>query len=93
MHSLFSKLKLLFIACRGYSVPISVMSWIVPFIFGVLNGGNISLGIISLSGIVILHSATNIFDDAIDYTKEITDIKKGIKGEFNFQKSKCICII
>ncbi len=78
---------------RAYSLPISVMSWLVPFIYALFNKGNIIYGIISLIGIMILHLATNLFDDIIDYYREFSDIKKGIKADFNFQKGKCICIL
>ncbi len=78
-----------FLALRAYSIPISVMSWIVPFLYALLNKGNIIYGIIALIGIVILHLGTNIFDDFIDYLREKNLIEKGLKETFNFQKGKC----
>ncbi len=93
MHPFFKNINILFTACRGYSLPISIMSWFVPFIFALLQNGSVINGLIALLGIVILHMGTNIFDDAIDYTRELFEINKGIKKEFNFQKGKCICIL
>lgn len=84
---------LFFTAVRAYSTAISVMSWSIPFLFAALSGGNIFYGILALFGIVVLHYATNIFDDAIDYTKEIIDVKRGVKTEINLQKGKCAYII
>ncbi|MCD7878621.1 MAG: prenyltransferase, partial [Candidatus Gastranaerophilales bacterium] len=49
-------------------------------------------GLIALMGIVILHLATNIFDDIIDYLREKKLIDKGVKKDFNFQKGKCFCL-
>lgn len=90
----FSKyISTLPIALRCYSVPISVMSWAVPFIFAFLNGGSAFLGIITLIGIIIVHLGTNLFDDIIDYIREKSQIDKGLKCDFNFQKGKCAFII
>ncbi len=87
------KVNLFFTLCRGYSLPISIMSWVVPFLFAFLNGGNVFYGLIALFGIVILHLATNLFDDVVDYVIEYNKIKKGLKNDFNFQKGKCSLII
>lgn len=92
MHMLSNKISTWLVALRAYSLPISIMSWLVPFLFAAFNGGNIIYGFISLIGIILLHLGTNIFDDAIDYTIEEIKIKKGLKKEFNFQQGKCACI-
>ena len=68
------------------------MSWLVPFLYASLSGGNRFFGLICLLGIVILHMGVNIFDDAIDYTLEKIKIKKGLKTDFNFQAGKCLYI-
>ncbi len=92
MHSVIKKISDLMLALRTYSLPISVMSWFVPFLYAALDGGNILYGIIALTGIIFLHLGTNIFDDAIDYVIAKRKIDKGEKDSFNFQKGKCICI-
>ncbi len=81
-----------FTATRAYSLPISIMSWFVPFLLGIFSGGNVYYGLVSLFGIIVLHLATNIFDDAIDYTREKKLIDLKIKNKFNFQAGKCACI-
>ncbi len=92
MHLWSNNFSMWMVALRAYSLPISVMSWLVPFLFAAFNGGNLLYGIISLAGIILLHLATNIFDDAIDYTLEKIKINNGEKKHFNFQKNKCSCI-
>lgn len=93
MQPILRIFRVIFTACRAYSIPISVMSWIVPFIYAALNGGNIKYGILAGIGIVFLHLGTNLFDDVIDYIREKREVEKKRKKEFNFQKGKCICII
>ena len=92
MHSFLKKFSLYFAVCRGYSIPISLMSCLVPFIYSLFNNGNILNGIISILGVVILHLATNLFDDIIDYINEKKQIDKGLKKDFNFQAQKCLLI-
>ena len=89
MAEIINKIKLLFAACRGYSAPTSILSWLIPFVFCALNGGNILYGILVFPGILALHMGVNIFDDCIDYIKELNDINSGKKHSFNFQKGKC----
>lgn len=45
----------------------SILSWLVIFVFALKQGGNILNGIIALIGIVSAHLATNLFDDYVDY--------------------------
>ena len=70
MHSFVDITKIWLIAVRAYSLPVSIMSWLVPFIFACFKNGDIKYGILSLIGIITLHMATNLFDDAIDYTRD-----------------------
>ena len=86
------KLSYWTIALRVYSLPISVMAWIIPFTYSLSNGGNIKYGFIALIGIIILHLASNLFDDTIDYLIARKKIKQGILDCFNFQEGKCYCI-
>lgn len=74
---------------RAYSLPISITSWFVAFLYSALNGGKIVYGIFALFGIVFLHSATNLFDDIIDFIRADAAIKKGLKKDFDFQNAKC----
>lgn len=52
---------------RLFSTPMSILSWLVIFVFALKQGGNILNGIIALIGIVSAHLATNLFDDYVDY--------------------------
>ena len=81
-----------FIAVRGYSLLISFTSWAVAFLYSFLQQGNIIYGIVSLIGILILHMATNIFDDTIDYEAGKKSIEQGLRNNFNFQPAKCALI-
>ena len=92
MAPFFNNVSLFLTATRAYSLPISFMSWLVPFVFASLSGGNLILGLFSLLGILILHLATNIFDDTVDYTREQKYILSGKKDKFDFQSGKCSCI-
>lgn len=53
----------------------TLMSWLVVFLFALKDGGNWILGVIALIGIIFAHLATNLFDDYIDFKKLSTDIK------------------
>lgn len=64
---------------RIFSVPMSILSWLVIFVFALKQGGNLLNGFIALVGIVCAHLATNLFDDYVDY-KVLPD---------NSQKCKC----
>ena len=89
IEGLKNKITFWYEITRAYSFPMSVMSWLIPFIFGVCDGGNIFYGIIALLGILSVHAGTNMFDDFADYLIEKRKIDKGLKTDFNFQKGKC----
>lgn len=65
---------------RLFSLPMSVMSWVVIFAFSI--DGSIINGLVSLLGISCAHLATNLFDDYIDY--------KNLPS--NCQQAKCAYI-
>jgi len=54
---------------RLFSAPMTIMSWLVVFIYSIKHNGNIINGIIALVGILFAHLATNLFDDYVDYKK------------------------
>lgn len=82
-----------FEAARGYSLPMSVMSWSVPFLFAAVEGGNIFYGIIALIGISFAHLGVNLFDDFVDYILEQRNVQKGLKEKFELQKGKCAYLL
>lgn len=67
---------------RIFSLPMTLLSWLVIFIFALRHGGNIFNGVVALIGISFAHLATNLFDDYVDY-KKLTE---------NSQKCKCAYI-
>ena len=68
---MFSNLKFWFRASRGYSLPMSLLSFLVVFLWCVKEGGNISYGLIALVGIAFAHLGTNLFDDFIDFKNNV----------------------
>lgn len=70
---------------RAFALPMTVMSWLVVFLWGVKDHGDIFNGILALLGIVLAHLATNLIDDYCDY-KILCQDEKYIKTA---QKCKC----
>ncbi len=68
-------------AARVYTMPMTIMSWLIVFVWALSDGGNIPLGILTLFGILLAHLGTNLFDDYLDY-------KKGVENVQNL-KEKC----
>ena len=46
---------------RGYTLLMSVCPWLVAFVIGGKNGGNILYGILALIGLVCAHLGTKVF--------------------------------
>ena len=67
---------------RIFSLPMTLLSWLVIFVYSLKLGGNVLNGIVALIGISCAHLATNLFDDYVDY-KKLTD---------SSQKCKCAYI-
>ena len=67
---------------RLFSLPMTLLSWLVIFVYSLKFGGNVLNGLVALIGISCAHLATNLFDDYVDY-KTLTD---------NSQKCKCAYI-
>lgn len=95
MNKLLKRIIFWFNSARGYSSPTSIMSWCVPFIFGLSVKGNIYYGILALIGIVFVHLGVNLFDDVVDYALEMKRVKSGKSstGNLNLQEGKCKYII
>ena len=51
---------------RLFSLPMSILSWLIIFVYAFNNGNKLN-GIVALLGIACAHLATNLFDDYIDY--------------------------
>lgn len=60
-------------ASRLFSLPMTVLSWLVIFIYSIKFQGNILNGILALIGISFAHLATNLADDYFDYKQMLND--------------------
>ena len=76
---------------RAYSLPMSIMSWSVPFVFGIADKGNILYGIIALIGIIFAHLGVNMFDDFVDFL--IAKKNANADGKIVLQKGKCTYLL
>lgn len=87
---MINKTLAIFECSRVFSLPTSLLSWLVIFVFAIINSGNIPLGIIALIGIVLAHLGTNLIDDYFDYKSLIKQVNFD-KAEYlkNSQKTKC----
>lgn len=65
---------------RGYSLPTSLTSWLLAFVYCLKHGGNIIYGLIALVGIAFAHLGTNLLDDCIDTIKKVP--KQKCKTEY-----------
>lgn len=69
MYKIFSKIWFWLDNSRVFTVPMSIFSWVVVFIFALTNGGNWFYGFLALIGICLGQLATNLFDDYVDFKK------------------------
>lgn len=70
---------------RVFSLPMTLMSWLVVFIYALKHNGDVLNGVIALIGISMAHLATNLFDDYVDYKLLCKDEK------FLNSAQKCKC--
>lgn len=52
---------------RGYTIPMSLTNWLVVFILGFTDNGNLLYGFLALIGFAFAHMGTNVFDDYVDH--------------------------
>ena len=75
---------------RIFSLPTTILSWLVVFTYSAINSGNILYGLICLIGICLVHLGTNILDDYFDYKSLIKQVDFDKKEYLkNTQKTKC----
>ncbi len=79
---------------RVFSLPMTIMSWIVIYVYSSLVAGHIKYGILALIGVCMAHLAANVFDDYFDYKSLIKQVNFN-KREYlkNSQKTKCRYLI
>lgn len=70
---------------RIFSLPMTLMSWLVIFVYALKHNGDVLNGVIALIGIAFAHLATNLFDDYVDYKLLCKDEK------FLNSAQKCKC--
>ena len=75
---------------RVFSLPMTIMSWLVVFTFAVIDSGNWQYGFLAFIGVCFVHLGTNILDDFFDYKSLIKQVGFN-KREYlkNTQKTKC----
>lgn len=87
---MLSKLTIILECSRVFSLPMTIMSWLIIFIYSLLQAGELFHGILALIGICFAHLATNVLDDYFDYKTLIKQVGFD-KNEYikNSQKTKC----
>lgn len=87
---MLSKLTIILECSRVFSLPMTIMSWLISFIYSLLQAGELFYGILALIGICFAHLATNVLDDYFDYKTLIKQVGFD-KNEYikNSQKTKC----
>lgn len=75
---------------RIFSLPMTILSWLVIFVFSLINSGNIFYGFVAFWGLCFAHLGTNLIDDYFDY-KSLIKMVDFDKSEYlkNSQKTKC----
>ena len=62
------KKTILILECsRIFSLPMSILSWLVVFTYSIIDSGNVFYGLLALIGISFAHLGTNLLDDYFDY--------------------------
>lgn len=91
---MLGKISAILECSRVFSLPMTIMSWLVVFTYSALFSGNILNGILALIGICFAHLVTNILDDYFDY-KHLIKQAGFNKREYlkNTQKTKCRYLI
>ncbi len=87
---MLNKVSTILECSRVFSLPMTIFSWIVVFIYSALYSGNIKYGILALIAISFAHMGTNVLDDYFDYKLLIKQIDFDKKEYLkNTQKTKC----
>lgn len=84
MHKCLNRVWFWLENSRIFSLPMSIFSWAVVFVFALTQGGNIVFGLLALIGICCGQLATNLFDDYLDF--KVLERKGTLQ---NNTKSKC----
>ena len=75
---------------RIFSLPTTILSWLVVFTYSVIHDGNVWFGILCLIGACLVHLGTNVLDDFFDYKSLIKQVNFNKKEYLNnTQNTKC----
>ena len=79
---------------RIFSLPMTLLSWLVIFVYSIIDSGNVLYGLVALMGLCFAHLGTNIIDDYFDYKSLIKQVDFD-KTEYlkHSQKTKCRYLI
>ncbi len=79
---------------RYFSLPMTIMSWLIIFVYSLSDSGNVFYGLLALIGLCFVHLGTNLIDDFIDY-KYLMKSLNFDKDTYlkNTQKTKCRYLI
>lgn len=91
---MMSRILSLLECSRIFSLPMTILSWLVVFTYSVIHSGNVWYGIICLAGVCCVHLGTNVLDDFFDYKSLIKQVDFN-KQEYlkNTQNTKCRYLI
>lgn len=88
------KLPFILECSRIFSLPMTIMSWLVIFTYSITVAGNKLYGFIALLGVCLVHLAANVLDDYFDYKTLIKQVHFDKKEYLqNSQKTKCRYLI
>lgn len=79
---------------RIFSLPMTIFSWLIIFVYSVIDSGNVLYGVLALVGLCFVHLGANLIDDYFDYKFLIKQVEFD-KTEYlkNSQKTKCRYLI
>ena len=91
---MLSKITTILECSRVFSLPMTIMSWLVIYVYSILIAGHIKYGLLALIGVCLAHLAANVFDDYFDYKALIKQVGFNKKEYLkNSQKTKCRYLI
>lgn len=91
---MFNKLVKILEYSRYFSLPMTIFSWLIIFVYSINDSGNIFYGLLALAGTCFVHLGTNLLDDFFDYKylmKQLSFDKEAYLK--NSQKTKCRYLI
>ena len=79
---------------RYFSLPMTIMSWLIIFVYSLSDSGNVFYGLLALIGLCFVHLGTNLIDDFIDYKYLMRSLDFDKEAYLkNTQKTKCRYLI